>query len=169
MMIADSRDKKSEQLTPEGPHKNGTAEKYQQRIDEQLPVVIFDHDAQAGEMKEERAAHDAQPQHRPDSGSPGDQQEDRGYELDDAGTNAAPGFHTQFRKNVHRFLRGAEFEEERLQQDDGRQDPEDPKKLNSVFAEHNGRIYPGMVLSIEFFPIGIRLLFEIGFVLVPGF
>ena len=77
-------------------------------------------------MTHDRAANDADRDRRAEPMQPRHEEQKRGNQLDHAGANPAPGLKAHFGKDVDRFRRGSEFEEEGLEKDDGGRDAADP-------------------------------------------
>ena len=134
-----------EKLFPEGQGQDQAADPDKETIDEQLPMVILDYKAQFGEVEKQRAAHDTEAQYRAESRGTGYQQKNRGNQFDDARPDAPPGLHPNGRKNVDGLFGRAEFKEQRLQQDDRRQDTQYPEKDRNALDSHNDGVL-GLIL-----------------------
>jgi len=92
---------------------------------EQAPITL-DHYAKDCEMARDRAAHHTQRQQRSSPGKARTQKQTGRNQLDHARDKAAPRFHPDLRKDIDRFRRSGEFEEQRLKQDSRRRQTANP-------------------------------------------
>ena len=96
------------------------------REGEQQAAVVLDHQSEAGQVAEDRAAHQAGGQTGTPHGKTRPEQEDRGHEFQDTSPHATPGFRAELLEDVFRLRRAGELEVQGLEEDGGGQDLEKP-------------------------------------------
>src|SRR5215468_9750015 len=112
------------------------AEEHYQREREQQPSIrraigIDHHNAEFSQMAHNRAADYSQRQNRANRDGRRNQQQDYRYQFNDARSDPAPRFDSQFGENVNRLLRSREFEEEGL-----KENPRDNQSQNPTQDVH---------------------------------
>jgi len=99
------------------PQDERTSHPYYEREGKKDAPIIFDHDAELREMKENRPADGSQRKQRTHWGETGHKEQDARNQLDHSRTIAAPGFLADLGENIDRLLGSRELEEQGLQQD----------------------------------------------------
>ena len=84
----------------------------------------------------------------------GPQQQKRGDQFDDAAPDPAPRLGIESSEDVNRLLGSAELEEQRLQHDDGSDDPESPACDGECFGLFHDRQFPS---GLELFQYSDRV------------
>ena len=111
------------------------AEEGRERQAKQQAAVAFDLDAEDEEVAGDGAGHDAHGQDGAQRGRRRDEQEDSGNQFDDAGADAAPRLEPPTprtsREDVDRLFGRGELEEQRLQQDAGHDQLQQPARRRS--------------------------------------
>lgn len=122
---------KEKQCSRANEHENGQRKKLAMIVDGR------ERNAELRQVAEDGSAHSAQGQHGAIDDCPRHKQQDGRDQFHGAAADPAPGLGAKRRKDVHRFSRAGELEEQCLQQNHRRDDSQRPtQKCETFVADH---------------------------------